>query len=243
MDAAGFLLIILLIAGLIVAIVLLNQKRTNALKAIAQQLKLQFSVGGDAAIRPLIANLEFFDRGQFSQARNILHGTVHRQGRECTVAIFDYFYTVGHGKNRDTLCQTVMVFYDDSLHLPAFNVRSEHFIDKINNLIGFEDVNFPQFPQFSKRYRLNTSNPDAVRSLFQPGLIKFYESQKIGTEANGSSILIFPAGNYNPRAHEISISSGRTNPDSRMLAPEEIPSFLEVSVRLLNLLAKSSQSK
>jgi hypothetical protein len=213
----GFL-VMLLIMGIVVAIVIACiqavKKRREDLQTIARQMSMDFFPDGDEGIAPMLSNLEFFRYGDRCKVSNLIRGQIDRKGRTISVAIFDYDYTiclhqstefslsdnsisVEIDNNTQSFCQTVLVFYDESLDLPGFGLRPEHLWDKLANLVGFEDINFDGFPNFSQQYRLS-ANPDAdIHQIFQPNLIKFYESNQICSEAIGPYVLIFPfdAGN------------------------------------------------
>jgi hypothetical protein len=232
-------------------------ERTKELQAIAQELKLQFFPKGDDRIAPLLANLEFFHYGTNCKITNLLHGSIARGSKSVTVAIFDYQFTVGRNTNyvgvsfgegstsvessndddRECFSQTVIVFHDEHIDVPHFNLRPENFADKMANLVGFEDINFSNFPTFSKHYRLDSPFVDDVRDLFQPNLLKFYEGHKLCTEANGSSIIIYPFGNSASRT--IRQEQGRTFTNSSFIQTKEIRSYLDLGLRLLSLLERN----
>jgi hypothetical protein len=245
-PVAGLLAIasvIAIIGGFIGLVVWLNKKRRQEFQSIAQALNLQFYPKGDERIAPLLVNLDFFHYGSNCKVTNLMHGRVARGSKSVTVAIFDYQFVVG--RNRDCtgisfgensvaissssdeddeyFFQTLIVFHDEQIDVPRFKLREEHFGDKVANFIGFEDMNFPDFPVFSKRYRLDSDRVNEVRALFQPNLLKFYEGHKICTEANGSSVLIYP------------FSTNKSN----TLAPDRIKAYLDIGLRLLSLLERN----
>jgi hypothetical protein len=171
MKALPFLLAIALIAAIVCGLVYLYKKRRQDLELVARQLKLNFSPKGDNSIGPMLSNLEFFMYGERCDVSNLMRGQIKRNGKPVTVAIFDYSYTICKSRstefslNEDSVSiesnsdtehfgQTVLVFYDESLDLPGFSLRPEHLWDKLANFMGYEDINFDRFPDFSKGYRL-----------------------------------------------------------------------------------------
>jgi hypothetical protein len=245
-PVAGLLAIVSVIAiigGFIALVIWLNKKRMQEFQAIAQALNLQFYPKGDERIAPLLVNLDFFHYGSDCKVTNLMHGRIDRGSKSVTVAIFDYQYVVG--RNRDCtgisfgensvaissssddddeyFFQTLIVFHDERIDAPRFKLREEHFGHKVANFIGFEDINFPDFPVFSKRYRLDSDRVNEVRALFQPNLLKFYEGHKICTEANGSSVTIYPFSNNK----------------SNTLVPSQIKAYLDIGLRLLSLLERN----
>jgi hypothetical protein len=251
------LAIFIAIGGFIWLLFKWDKERTQALQAIAQELKLQFFAKGDARIAPLLANLDFFHYGFYCRVNNLMHGRIARGSKSVTVAIFDYQFTVGRYNNhiglsfgdnsstfesndddddRQCFSQTVIVFHDEQIDLPHFKLRPENFMDKIGNLVGREDINFPDFPIFSKHYRLDSDRVDDVRALFQPNLLKFYEGYKLCTEANGNAVLIYPFGT---NSGSVRVQNGRTTTSSSSIGSKEIKSYLDLGLRLLSLLERN----
>ncbi len=185
---AGFLMLLLvitIIGSFTWLVIWMGKKRTQELQAIAQELKLQFFPKGDARISPLLANLEFFHYGTNCKITNFMHGQLARGRKSVTVAIFDYVFMVGTNRtdtsinigddsasiessnddDRESFVQTVIIFHDETIDVPAFNLRPENFMDKLGNVVDFQDINFVDFPVFSKR-------------MFEKFLVKFYAKRR-----------------------------------------------------------------
>jgi hypothetical protein len=227
-----------------------NQQRIADIKALGLRLKLQYFQQGDSSLAPMLANLDFFSRGDRIKVSNLLKGQIRHDRQQVSVAIFDYEYTlsrthqglsIGQGlsvassTDSDSFIHTMLVFYDDRLDLPHFIMRPEHIFDKVGNLIGWADINFPDFPQFSKRYSLKGEEVDRIRSLFQPDVIKFCEQAGLSLEARGSYLVAFPI--YRGNHHEVKIHDGVTASQSQILDAGEIQPHLARCFRLLTLLA------
>ena len=254
MKALPFFLVIALIAAIVCGIVYQVKKRRQDLELVARQLKLDFFPKGDDSIGAMLSNLEFFMYGERCDVSNLMRGQVKRNGKPVTVAIFDYSYTIckrrstefsfnedsvsiDSNSDTETFCQTVLVFYDESIDLPGFCLRPEHLWDKLANFAGYEDINFDRFPAFSKGYRLLSNQVDDIRSLFQPNLIKFYENNKICTEAIGPYLLVFP---FPPKHQSSSLTMGdKTFTKSQYVQPKDVKPYLDLSLKLLNLLEKN----
>jgi hypothetical protein len=229
-----------------------HKKRIAEIQALANQLKFQYFPKGDASIRPLLSNLEFFQQGTQRKITHLLKGQVKRKGQSITVAIFDYQYTVGRQHNHwgvgddsasfsssddtSSFFLTALVFYDESLNLPGFELRLEHLMDKMANVIGLQDINFSEFPTFSKRYRLLGAMPDLIRAIFQPNVIKFYEREKLCTEACGSYVVIFPSDTLPNVSPTTRIENGKAHTKSRTLDASEIRVYLDKGLNLLSML-------
>jgi hypothetical protein len=254
MKALPFFLVIALVIAIACGIVYLAKKRRQDLELVARQLKLDFFPKGDESIGSMVSNLEFFMYGERCDVSNLMYGQVNRNGKPVTVAIFDYSYTIckrrstefsfnedsvsiESNNDSETFCQTVLVFYDESIDTPGFSLRPEHLWDKLANFAGYEDINFDRFPAFSKGYRLLSNQVDDVRNLFQPNLIKFYETNQVCTEAIGPYLLVFP---FPPKYTNSSLTMGdKTFTKSQYLQAKDVKPYLDLSLKLLNLLEKN----
>jgi hypothetical protein len=254
MKALPFFLMIALFVAIVYGLVYIVKKRRQDMELVARQLKLNFFPKGDDSIGPLLSNLEFFMYGERCDVSNLMRGQVKRNGKPVTVAIFDYNYvickrrstefsfnensvSIDSSSDTESFCQTVLVFYDESLDVPGFSLRPEHLWDKLANFVGYEDINFDSFPGFSKAYRLLSDRVQDIRELFQPNLIKFYETNKICTEAIGPYLLIFPF----PPKHQSSnlVMGNKTFTKSQYLHPKDVKPYFDLGFKLLSLLEKN----
>jgi hypothetical protein len=253
-----FLFFAAIVAGSVYLCMQIMKKRREGFQLVARQLKMEFFPKGDERIAPMLSNLEFFMYGGRRKISNLIRGRINRNGKPISVAIFDYSFTIGlresneisfndnsisfeSNSDSETFAQTVLVFHDESLDLPGFSLRSENVWDKVANLVGYTDINFDDFPIFSKSYRLLSNRVYDIHDLFQPNLIKFYESNKICTEAIGPYLLVFPF----PLKSDVNKSlatNNKTFTQSQYLNPDEIKPYLDLSLRLLNLLEKNTSS-
>jgi hypothetical protein len=248
-----FLFVIVLITAIIYACIQAVKKRRQEFELFARHLKLDFFPKGDNRLGPMLANLEFFKYGDRCQVENLISGQIKLNGKPVSIAIFDYAYTIytrkrteiGFGEGGLSISnddestrfnQTIFVFYDESIDLPGFSLRPENLMDKVANFAGYQDINFDQFPTFSKTYRLNSNQVNDIRDLFQPNLIKFYEINKVFTEAIGSYLLVCPFDVGHSQAVAI---DNKTFSSSRYLQAKELKPFLDLSLKLLNLLEKN----
>ncbi|WP_310487727.1 hypothetical protein [Chamaesiphon sp. VAR_69_metabat_338] len=253
----GFLFLlffIAIVAAIVYGCIYVTKKRRQDLELVARQLKMDFYPKGDDSIAPMLSNLEFFMYGERCRVSNLIRGQVKSNGQLISVAIFDYRYTIckrrstefsvdensvsiSSNEENDTFCQTVLVFYDESIDVPGFSLRPEHLWDKLANFAGYEDINFDRFPAFSKGYRLLSNQVDDVRNLFQPNLIKFYETNKICTEAIGPYLLVYP---FPPKYTNSSLTMGdKTFTTSQYLQPKEVKPYFDLGLKLLSLLEKN----
>jgi hypothetical protein len=208
------------VGAFIVTAVLLSwlyeKKRTHAMKALAGSLKFTFSAR-DNAILQRMRPFHLFSQGHSQKATNIMEGCAN----DIDVVIMDYQYTTGSGKSSHMWMQTVIVFRSPLLRLPAFALRPETLFHKLGEVFGYQDIDFPAHPSFSKRYLLQGSDEDAVRALFSDALLSHYgQSKGLSTEGDGSRFIFF-----------------RT---SKRVPPKGITAFLKEGFALFALLKTSA---
>jgi hypothetical protein len=217
-DGGGiFLLFIIGFIALIGGIFFIShkqaKKRTESLRTIAASLDMSFR---DEKCDPTelgLAHMKLFARGRSRKAYNIMKDLF----ADVDCLFFDYRYTTGSGKNSSTHVQTVVAFKVPNAQIPQFVCKPEHFFHKFADMFGFEDINFEQYPNFSKSYRLNGDDDERIRKIFTPEVIQILESettQPWSVDGAGDWLVIYRAG--------------------RKVDPEKCSQFLLDSTTLLN---------
>ncbi|HET6575765.1 MAG TPA: hypothetical protein VFG68_19345 [Fimbriiglobus sp.] len=166
-----------------------ERRRTAALADAADGLGFEFHPDGDPVLTDRLARFHLFSQGHSSRLWNVLRGRT----RDLDVAVFDYRYTVGRGKNRRTYSTTVACFRADDLDLPAFVLRPEGFWSRLGvSLLGRQDINFGTHPAFSKAYLLRGPDEAAVREVFGEPVLAYFEGQpRVSVEAAGGTLLYY----------------------------------------------------
>ena len=170
-----FLIWGLIIGGVVVSIAIgiwMERKRTLELQSIAEGMGLQFHPSESGGLRSKLDSFPLFQSGRSRTFQNVISGTT----QDVQVALFDYKYTTGSGKNNTVHRQTVMAFGSNQLHLPHFVLRPEGWFDKISSAFGFEDIDFASHPTFSKNYHLSGQNRPAIEEYFTPDRLEFFET-------------------------------------------------------------------
>jgi len=142
-------------------------------------------------------------------------------------SVFDYSYTVSGGENSSTFTQTVVAFRQDH-QLPWFELRPEGFLDRIADAFVHRDIDFETHPEFSKRYALRGDDGTAIRVVFTPALLSFFEmlppERKWHIEGSGFTLLAYRA--------------------NLTVAPQEIRTFVEETCSIANsFFAASGRSR
>jgi hypothetical protein len=189
-----------------------EKERTRQLQLTASQLGWSF-----AASAPLnmIAGLErftLFNQGHGKEIKNFMYGAA--SGTKA--AVFDYVYVTGYGKNRQVHRQSVVYLEQPNFSVPYFSLRPENVLLKIFTAFGYQDIDFGQRPEFSRRYILRGQDEPAIRQTFNDGLLSFYE-QYLGTctDGGGNQLFVFRGG--------------------YRFQPQEIQSYVGLALTALNL--------
>ena len=166
------------------------QQRREALRDVAGQLGMEFAERADELLSEEFVCLHLFTQGHSRRVRNLLRSG---RGREQTL-IFDYEYVIGGGKNRSVHRQSVVVFALESATLPAFELRPENLLHKIGAALGYQDIDFPDYPEFSARYLLRGTDEPGVRELFDSTVIDAVQNvPNICIDGGGSWLAVYRA--------------------------------------------------
>ena len=190
----------------------LQQKRRETLDRIAGEMRWSFAPDADDTLRTTMGNFRLCARGRAKRFTNLMRGSGDNSG----TALFDYAYTIGGGKERHTVRQTVLSLNVGGRPLPHFCLRPEHVWDKVEAFFGHKDISFDAHPEFSKAYSLRGDDEYQIRNFFNDALIAFIEQEPgLTLEGAGSTLLIY--------RHR------------KLVKPENIRGFIDMGNRLLAL--------
>ena len=184
----GFAL--LAVAGIGVSMYV-DRQRTKGLAAVAAEMGLPFYESGQTNLIGTLDRFQLFSRGRNKQIRNMIYG----DAQDVDVAIFDYRFRTGSGKNSSTHSQTVAYVNSSQLDLPQFALRPEHFFDRIGAALGMQDINFESHPVFSGKYVLKGDSESRVREFFDSNVLEYFESRgDLCVEGGGPHLIEYRAG-------------------------------------------------
>lgn len=145
----------------------------------------------EAGMLPPLENtgLSLFLRGHSTEAADMLTPSADVPG---SVWFFDYTYITGSGKTQARHDFTLGLFRLEKASFPVFELRPETLMDKLGAIIGFEDIDIPGFPEFSRKYLLKGKDPGAILAFFSPARINYFEQNPgWGVEAAGQYIAVY----------------------------------------------------
>jgi hypothetical protein len=169
----------------------LDKKRTEALQRVAAGMGLEFVQTDESGLQAGFIGFNLFGYGRARQIKNIAYGRVD----DVEVMLFDYQYTTGSGKNKHTRYQTVGFFQSDALVLPEFVARPEGLFDKIGQVFGYQDIDLPMHPEFSRRYILRGTDESAIRHFFTADVVRYFEANPgLSVEAKSDRFILYRPG-------------------------------------------------
>ena len=197
-----------------------SEQRTKEFKRISEQLGMTFSAmvkgrAKDQATPPL----PLFREGRSRVVTNMLHGDSELLGfaEEFEVRIFAYGFA--QQQQDQHVMQSVICFQSPQLNLPKFQLRPEHFFDKIGSKLGYQDIDFESHPtavEFSKKYLLRGKDEQKIRALFTDEVLAFFAGQdKLCVEGFSSHLCFYRA--------------------RKLIEPEDIPAFMKEGFEVFRL--------
>jgi hypothetical protein len=201
----------LLALGLLFAVALAigalrERRRREALQGVADELGFQFGAKDEERLAEALSGALLFQRGHSRRVSNVLRGGPHAH----KVRVFDYRFVTGHGKHRSTHNQTVAAYPWKDQPLPEFELRPEGVWDRIAGVFGYQDIDIPDHPQFSKQYVLRGRDEECIRSFFTDRLVSaLEEAPGLRVEACAGWLLVYHA--------------------RRRVAPLDVATFLEAA--------------
>ncbi|MEM8642892.1 MAG: hypothetical protein AAGG51_29355 [Cyanobacteria bacterium P01_G01_bin.54] len=186
------LIVILIIFGVIAILAMsfyLSRRRTQAIEALAVELGFNFG-GRDRQLLPdPVWQFDLFSKGRSRSVANLIWG----QREMAEVYLFDYSYHTGTSRKRSQPHrQTVVCLSSQALNLPPFLLVPENIFHKLGNLFGYHDIDFPNYPNFSRRYLLRGADEADIRDCFHLEVIEAYEARSgVSTEGKGSCLIYY----------------------------------------------------
>lgn len=180
--------ILVFVGGIVALLMYFERRRSEKIQAIASGLGLTFRRKPTAADKLLITGCSIGNAGHSREVANILEAA---QSAELKITLFEYAYTIGYGKSAQRYNQTVTRMQTPVLNLPAFALYPETIFSKLGKLFGGADINFPEAPQFSKKYILRGPDEAAIRALFTPAILQYFEQrQALTVDAAGDTLFV-----------------------------------------------------
>lgn len=176
-----------------------DPKRGNEMQAAARQIGFSFAPEAELSAIPFFLNFELFE-GLPLKFENLMTGSLDGNN----AAIFDLVYrnvSGNAGSGTTTARQTMCVIDSNKLDLPEFYLRPEGVLEKVLNAIDRVDIDFPERPDFSKKFLLYGKHAHLIRQLFTAPVLDFFEKNpNICAFGNGNFLFVYQSRTLSPAA-------------------------------------------
>jgi len=194
LEQPALVYVVLAIAAIVGLVVYARRRERARVEALRQEsllLGFAFQETDARLLQEPWAEAPIFQRGRGRRASSVLKGRVG----PFDAVVFDYQYTTGAGNNRRTHRLSPTVVHLPAAALPAFELRPEHLLHRIGGHFGYQDIDFPDQPEFSSRYLLRGENETAIRTLFDARVLDhFARDGGWSVEGRGDWLVLWRRG-------------------------------------------------
>jgi len=145
-------------------------------EACAKALKWSFEENDEWGMIKMLLDFKLFKKGH---RKKICPLIIFNKGELEYTCAFDYSYTISSKNSSRTFRQTVYFRYSKALALPHFVMVPEKWYHRVGTYFGMQDIDFVEYPTFSKNYLLKGTDEDYIRHHFNhPELIRFFDNNE-----------------------------------------------------------------
>lgn len=160
------------------------------MRALASHLNMQYFPTDEWGMNALLQDFRLFKRGRRKVIDNVIRYVDPMMDTE--VNMFDYSYTVSMGKGRKVHRQTVFFIRSKQLALPEFFMEPEHVFHRVGEWLNLtRDIDFIEFPEFSRQYLLQGEDEEYIRHKMSPQLLRYFTVEKDWTLEGINFFMIF----------------------------------------------------
>jgi len=159
--------------------------RLNTFKSLAKLLKLKNEEFDTLGIDELLS--EFY---LFRKTRGYIHGLMTSNDLfQEQLYIFDFYYS--RIAPFDTIT-TAFFIHSKNLSIPQFILKPETFFHQVASVLGYDDIDFEEHPEFSANYYLKSPDEEKIRQTFNDKMIHYFSLDNNWVmEAHGYYLLIY----------------------------------------------------
>ena len=165
-----------------------SRMRAETFKKVAEEMGFEFQPQGITGFWADNSQFDLFQHGHTRWFRNVMHGKTN--GIE--VCIFDYQYTIGSARHPQCCHQTAIGFHSPDLNLPDFGLWLKAWRNRLEQGLGYKDIEFESHEQFSRLYQLCGNNEATVRRVFTQKLLDYFTHYPgLNVEVHGNRLLVY----------------------------------------------------
>lgn len=151
-----------------------EKQRSASYQVLANQLNLKYEPQNEFGLIKQLSDFGLFKIGSSQKILNVLIEKTF----DSENYLFDYQYVVSTGKSAVRFEQTVFFVNSKQLSLPQFVQKPETFFTKLMAYLGFDDIDFVKFPEYSDKFHLKGEYEEVIRFYFSEELLQLLSDQK-----------------------------------------------------------------
>lgn len=184
---------LLVLAGLVafgIRVWLQDQKRQEAIRAWAFARGWRVWPGGEGGPLHEHPALALLQRGRSRRCACLVRGELDGQ----PLALFDYRFVTGHGKNRTSHRYGVAIM-DLPFPVRPLRIRPEHAFDKVGEFLGHDDIDF-ESAEFSARFHVSADDRKWAYDIVHTRMMEFLLQAPAGfaLETGSHEIAVYRRG-------------------------------------------------
>lgn len=176
--AIGFLFLVLYVQRL----------NIRELAKVARESGLEFHSSGETLSlwRRRLAGSHLLSTGNGRFMQNVM--VDDRNG--VRIALFEYSYSIAGADFQ----HSIVALQSDAVDLPAFELRVEGMLDRVNSLLGSSEIKIAGYPDFSDNFVLLGEQEPAIRALFTQQLLDYLVRNKdLNVEGCEDTMIVYVA--------------------------------------------------
>lgn len=185
--------------------------RQKSLQEVANKFSFSFAPQPATNISKF-NSFPYVNGSRIRYEENAITGEIHSY----PFSVADILIEEGAGLTKKEYTISQMLIVDSKNQIPVFTLEREGFFDQLVD-VGFKDIDFEEYPVFSKHYLLKGPNEEAIRAFMKKELIEYFEKNKgYHVECKNGMILIYK--------------------DKKMVSPTEVEQMIEFGKNMLNFI-------
>ena len=193
MEPFFIILFIVAFGGIFAYSMYAAAKRRKELLAWAQKRGLNFNPAKTYDMDSFYGDFKCLQRGRSRHAYNRITGSLN--GRNITA--FDYKYTTGSGKNRQTHVFSAMIV-TAPIPLKPLLIRRENFFDKITEFFGADDIDF-ESAEFSRKFFVKSPDKKWAYDVIHQRMMEYMlTGPEFSVQFAGDSIIAWDRTKFTP---------------------------------------------
>lgn len=175
-----------------------DQKRQEAVRLWALGRSWRVWPGGEGGPLHEHPALGVLQRGHSRRCGCLVRGELDG----LPLALFDYRYVTGHGKNRTTH-RLALAVVDLPYPVQPLRLRPEHAFDKVGEFLGADDIDF-ESAEFSARFHVAADDRKWAYDVIHARMMEFLLEAPAGfaLEMGSHEIAVFRRGYGTPAVYE-----------------------------------------